>query len=483
MYTCACLRSPCDEHPLPSFCWLTIAPEENQSFSRVYNQPWLLLFPTMNESEPPGPLPPLSRDAHIHHVMQALTQIPGVMVSLDSSRMLIIFYCLSTLDLLGVMEHHTTPAQRVSWRNWIWEQYIVGPWGTAFRPGTSMHDSTPHLITTYAALLSLAALRDDFTRLNRAGVIAFLRACQRSDGSFASTPGSAAEADLRNTYCTFCICSLVGDKAWRAIDVERAVEFISRCRTYEGGYGQLPGCEAQGGTTYLALACLRMAPPPPPPPTPVLSAGAGAHGYPYPHPMQPQYSAHPTQIHIPSHTSTQPRPRLTPTERARSEHWLVHNQDAASGGFRGRTGKPPDSCYCFWGGAALMILGAHTKIDAPALVAFVARCQFAYGGISKAPGGFPDPYHTYLALAAAALYTPHLPPQSQAPATSSSPGWQLAPLNPLIAACEETVRWARGPKQLGNLLLALFPPSLHFSLGAEPPNAITWFCPFLEFLV
>ncbi|KAJ7062324.1 terpenoid cyclases/protein prenyltransferase alpha-alpha toroid [Mycena amicta] len=377
----------------------------------------------MDSSHGPGslPLPPLSRDAHVHHVIQALTQIPAVMVSLDSSRMLIIFYCISTLDLLGALEQNTTPAQRESWRSWIWDQYIAGPLGTAFKPGTSMHDSTPHIITTYAALLSLAALRDDFTRLNPAGVLAFLRACQKPDGSFASTPPSgtttsntytSADGDMRNIYCAFCICSLLGESGWRAIDVERAVGFIGRCRTYEGGYGQLPGCEAQGGTTYLALACLRMAPAPPQPP------------------------------HTRGHPPPQPQPRLNTSDRGRSEHWLVHNQDAASGGFRGRTGKPPDACYCFWGGAALQILGAQDRIDAHALTGFIGRCQFMYGGIAKAPGGFPDPYHTYLALAAAALYTPKLPPQSRANAAAA--GWQLAPFNPLISACEESVRWARG---------------------------------------
>lgn len=41
---------------------------------------------------------------------------------------------------------------------------------------------SPSLIMTYAALLSLAILRDDFARLDRAGLVQFLRACQREDG-------------------------------------------------------------------------------------------------------------------------------------------------------------------------------------------------------------------------------------------------------------------------------------------------------------
>jgi hypothetical protein len=41
---------------------------------------------------------------------------------------------------------------------------------------------TPHIIMTYTALLSLGILRDDFTKLDRAGLLSFLRACQREDG-------------------------------------------------------------------------------------------------------------------------------------------------------------------------------------------------------------------------------------------------------------------------------------------------------------
>ena len=41
---------------------------------------------------------------------------------------------------------------------------------------------TPHIIMTYTALLSLAILRDDFSRLDREELLHFLRACQRQDG-------------------------------------------------------------------------------------------------------------------------------------------------------------------------------------------------------------------------------------------------------------------------------------------------------------
>ncbi len=35
---------------------------------------------------------------------------------------------------------------------------------------------------TYTAILSLAILRDDFSQLDRPGILRFLKSCQRDDG-------------------------------------------------------------------------------------------------------------------------------------------------------------------------------------------------------------------------------------------------------------------------------------------------------------
>jgi len=102
---------------------------------------------------------------------------------------------------------------------------------------------------TYTALLSLAILRDDFKRLDRAGLLKFLRACQREDGrsvdviirftsllfvdfldgfnSFSTVP-QAADSDLRTMYCAFSISSMLDD--WSGVDVEPALAFIASCR-------------------------------------------------------------------------------------------------------------------------------------------------------------------------------------------------------------------------------------------------------------
>jgi len=249
---------------------------------------------------------------------------------------------------------------------------------------------TPHIIMTYTAFIGLAILRDDFSKLDRSGIIRFLRTCQREDGSFSTVPGSN-ESDLRTLYCAFAISSMLND--WSGVNISLAISFISTCRTYEGGYGQSPFCEAQGGTTYIAIASLAL---------------------------------------VSSITSESQR--LSPAQRELTIQWLLRNQDH-SGGFRGRTGKDADACYCFWCAGALKILGAGDLVDSRALAGFIGRCQFKYGGIGKAPGENPDPYHTYLSLAALSMY----PPETD----NLSETWAFEPLDPLLNAREKTSTWIR----------------------------------------
>ncbi|KZT28744.1 terpenoid cyclases/Protein prenyltransferase [Neolentinus lepideus HHB14362 ss-1] len=361
-------------------------------------------------SESPEPLPKLSRNGHALHCVRCLSGLPSSQTEMDASRRLaLVFYCLGSLDLLGVLESKSTDSDRESWREWVWEQQATGKYGTGFRPspfmtgagskpvcplpppprwGTYSDYDTPHLIMTYTALLSLSILHDDFSSLDHPGLLKFLYHCQRSDGSFCSFPNST-ESDLRSVYCAFAISSMLDD--WSGIDVPRALAFIGRCRTYEGGYGQEPYAEAQGGTTYCALAAIHL----------VLSSHS-----------------------IPSSP-------LTPAQRAQTIRWLVHNQHA-SGGFRGRTEKDPDACYCFWCGASLQILGVKALVDSGPLTQFLAKCQFKFGGIAKAPGEHSDPFHTYLSLAALGIYPPAVPEES----------WKFDSLDPLLNAREDTARWA-----------------------------------------
>ncbi|EGN98185.1 hypothetical protein SERLA73DRAFT_183095 [Serpula lacrymans var. lacrymans S7.3] len=365
-------------------------------------------MPTTNSEsdlEPLAELPRLATTGHATHCKMCLAGLPAGQVDIDSSRLALVFYCLGSLDLLDIINNKTNNDERQMWVSWVWEQQTSGPYGSGFKPGPYMtpekhlgvpdndysNDNSPHIIVTYTALLCLAILRDDFTRLDRSGLIKFLRSCQKDDGSFSTEP-LGGDSDLRTVYCAFAISSMLDD--WSGVNVDRAFGFIASCRSYEGGYGQSPFCEAQGGTTYCALASMHLA-----------------------------------------NRSFLLIEHLSASERRNTIRWLIQNQDG-SGGFCGRTGKDADACYCFWCGASLSILGVGELVNTSALARFVASCQFKFGGIAKAPGEHPDPFHTYLALAALSLH----PPQQDVSAPSS---WILQALDPLLNTKQDTAAWAR----------------------------------------
>ena len=66
-------------------------------------------------------------------------------------------------------------------------------------------------------------------------------------------------------------------------------------------------------------------------------------------------------------------------------------------GFHGRPGKPADSCYSFWIGASLHLLGINDLSDCEANREFLLDTQNTFiGGFGKYADERPDPLHTYL---------------------------------------------------------------------------------------
>ena len=61
---------------------------------------------------------------------------------------------------------------------------------------------------------------------------------------------------MRFVYCAASICTFID--SFDGIDTEKMVEYILKSQTYEGAFGQSPGLEAHGGSTYCALAALSM---------------------------------------------------------------------------------------------------------------------------------------------------------------------------------------------------------------------------------
>ncbi|KAH8114767.1 terpenoid cyclases/Protein prenyltransferase [Phellopilus nigrolimitatus] len=449
---------------------------------------------------PDAALAALDKPGHASFCMRCLYGLPAAMAEADSSRIAVGFYCLGALDLLGLLDARVRPPERAAWRAWVWAQQVPRPVRSAgadahehehvggFRPGPFMRvereapaadADPPHLIMTYTALLALAVLRDDFGALDRRGLVGLLRATQQADGSFTARPGQG-EADLRMVYTAFVISAMLDD--WRGVDVPRALGFVHRCLSYEGGFGQAPGNEATGASNlfYFLFSFLvdfsylrrhgRLVPYLCPRRAPTYSVpnqkqiafwilASLSHAYAFflyvLSAGGPTYCALAALALAPAAYAEQAV--LGDGARRRTLRWLAQRQSGAEGGFGGRTEKGADACYSFWCGAALDVrypshyelllcfteCGGEQILGAGALVAraphagFLAGCQFRVGGLAKAPGELADPYHTYLALAALALY----PPDEGEGEEDAS--WRLPRLDALLNATEETAAWAR----------------------------------------
>ncbi|CAI5506949.1 unnamed protein product [Closterium sp. Naga37s-1] len=87
------------------------------------------------------------------------------------------------------------------------------------------------------------------------GMAKSLRELQLQDGSFMPV-ACGSESDMRFVFCAAAISSMIGD--WRGVDIPRAVAYIQRSQSFDGGFGLGPGFEAHGGATYCAVAALQL---------------------------------------------------------------------------------------------------------------------------------------------------------------------------------------------------------------------------------
>ncbi|KAK0570078.1 geranylgeranyl transferase type-1 subunit beta [Tilletia horrida] len=286
--------------------------------------------------------------------------LPEPYTSADTQRMTLGYFALSGLDLLGVVESKIPKDERQGLIDWAYAQQLSLENGGGFRPSPAASDGTSlevgHITSAYNALQLLAILRDDLSRLDRTSLQHFIAACQHEDGSFSPGPRQS-ERDARFVYCAFALCDML--QCWSAIDVDSSVGFLLASRNFDGGFGQGPGQESQGGSTYCALASLALA------------------------------------------SRLDAVPNLEQTI-----DWLCLRQLSGSG-FNGRPEKAVDTCYSFWCGASLEILAKHSLIDSESDVRWLLSAQHQLGGIAKTLDSYPDPMHAYLSHAALSLHRAH----------------------------------------------------------------------------
>ncbi|XP_022890159.1 geranylgeranyl transferase type-1 subunit beta isoform X2 [Olea europaea var. sylvestris] len=223
-----------------------------------------------------------------------------------------------------------------------------------------------HLASTYCALAILKTVGYDLSLVDSKSLLGSMRNLQQADGSFMPIH-IGAETDLRFVFCAAAICSLL--KNWSGMDREKAKNYIISCQSYDGGFGLIPGSESHetvslwwialklcfplpcipcqgpfkcvtGGATYCAVAALRLM------------------GFIDKEILSKNASS--CTINVPLLI-----------------HWSLQRQ-AQDGGFQGRINKSADTCYAFWIGGVLRILGADKFIDEGGLRGFLLTCQSKY---------------------------------------------------------------------------------------------------------
>ncbi|KAJ0103595.1 hypothetical protein Patl1_06334 [Pistacia atlantica] len=241
--------------------------------------------------------------------------------------------------------------------------------------GVLTHNGS-HLASTFCALAILKAVGYSFTNIDRVSILTSMKNLQQPDGSFMPIH-CGAEMDLRFVYCAAAICHMLED--WSGMDREKAKDYILNCQSYDGGFGLIPGSESHGKLKQVFIICL---------------SGTGGGTYCAVASLRLMGFIEDDVLSNSVSSSVINLPLLL--------NWCLQRQED-DGGFQGRANKSSDTCYAFWIGAVLRILGGYKFIDREALRGFLLTCQSQYGGFSKFPGELPDLYHSYYGYTAFSL--------------------------------------------------------------------------------
>jgi geranylgeranyl transferase type-1 subunit beta len=263
----------------------------------------------------------------------------------------LVYFAVNGLAMIGKLETVLSPEARANIIEWVYSHQTVEPEVGGFRYSGCRHTPSHkieemNLAVTFTSLAVLLLLKDDLSRVDTERILAGIRAVQNPLGAFRAQIIDS-EYDVRFTFCAAAIMRMLGRT--NGVDIEKAIDFILKCQSYEGGFGWVPGDEAHGGATYCAVASL---------------AVWGALD------------------------------RIR--DRRLLAHWLSRRQD---GGFNGRTMKPGDTCYSFWVGSPIVILGWYDQIvNKRDLIDFIARnyCTSKFRANSER---YPDLTHTHFSLA------------------------------------------------------------------------------------
>jgi geranylgeranyl transferase type-1 subunit beta len=303
----------------------------------------------------PSSLPSSVADEIQKYASIYLFRCPTALESGEFLQMTLAYLATNTLAMLGRLDSAFPPARRAAVIDWVYSHQTRPPQPGGFRPSavseTPNHTAVEaHLASTHNALGILLLLGDDLSRVDSPRVLDFVKSVQLPSGAFLGNP-LMADSDLRFAFCAAAIARILGSSG--EIDVEKAIEHVLDCQTHQGAFAYQPGEEGHGGATYCGLAALDL---------------WGA------------------------------------LDRIRDRNalafWYLQCQGS---GFCGRPHKDEDTCYSFWIGAGLRMLGWYDDIvDREKLLEFIWS-NYDHGTFHISERTRADLTHTHFALAGLAL--------------------------------------------------------------------------------
>ena len=371
-----------------------------------------------------------NKQKHIRYWRMCANILPDAYQSSDASRMFLGFFTVAALDLLDVLDNPNldkpiiTAEERQKWIDWIYTCQV--PDGQGFRgfTGTDLADRRSknnrqwdpgNLPNTFFALAALLVLGDDLARVQRGEILDWLPKLQRADGSFGEIlgPNDSIEGgrDLRYCCCAAGIAYVLQDPGQKpyvaAFDENRLIGYILSCQDYTGGFGESPLREPHSGLNYCAIATLEL-----------ISRLNGPSSQRAKEALRKQescvrwlverqttvlYEEDPESDEDEDDKETADANETTDTNFAKSP--LYYSESTTIVGFNGRDNKVADTCYCFWNSGALSLLGSLQIADLQSVRRYLLdKVQHMIGGFAKGPDSPPDVMHSYLGLAALALY-------------------------------------------------------------------------------
>ncbi|KAJ3256255.1 Geranylgeranyl transferase type-1 subunit beta [Boothiomyces macroporosus] len=258
---------------------------------------------------------------HENYFKLNLSLLPTHYQSTDSSRLTLVYFCLSAMDLLSIKQETNA--------DWILNQLIESDVEYGFRGGPFMG----HLWGSKEPINEYDQ-PDGLDKINPKKLTAYMSKFQKEDGSFSPTIDST-ESDMRFLFCACAISYILND--WSGINIEKALNFIKQSQNYDGAFGCAPDNESHGGSTYCAVAALAL---------------------------------------------------MGKLDTVKQDKLI---------------NKPDDTCYAYWIGGSLKMLGAYQFVDVERLEKFLNSTLGLRGGYGKNDPKYPDVMHSYMGLVGLAI--------------------------------------------------------------------------------